>query len=59
VALDTSAGENVAFAPIARVLGERIYLPPAASALSRARLSRAGFGSQEEETAWPRSTTSR
>src|SRR4051794_3312093 len=35
--LDTPSARNVGAAPIARARSERIYLPPAAPALSRAR----------------------
>jgi hypothetical protein len=47
VALHIPRGENVAAAPIARPLDQRIYLPPAASGLPRART--AGSARQEEE----------
>jgi hypothetical protein len=49
-ALHTPSPENVGFAPIAPEFRQPIYLPPAACALSRARSSAGGIGSQEEET---------
>jgi len=48
--LHTPSTENVAFAPIAHEFRQRIYLPPAACALSRARSSAGSTGSQQEET---------
>src|SRR4051812_23683331 len=46
-ALHTPSGQNVVCAPIAPHFEQRIYLPPAACALLRART--AGHGSVQEE----------
>jgi hypothetical protein len=49
-ALHIPSPENVGFAPIAPGFRQSIYLPAAASALSRACLPAGPIGSQEEET---------